>query len=342
MCRSNANGGRRCPACSSPEAREGHNERRRANRAIRSAIASWAGSLGEPEAVQDGLRLGPPSQAKQWAQQHGVPASLLAAATDGDPRLRDLTYWWTSAALLEQISVASRPRPGSAVESSLLTADVVSVTYPEIGGVNLSRAVELADGTRGIFKPFAGLDQGTAGYFGHDSAESPLHEVGAFRLAESMGPPWSAMVPPTVLRSIDGLLGSFQARRPGLPGHRLKYGDDSYQDENMVVAAVFDYVSGQQDRHPYNYLFDDGDITLIDHGFGFAVPGDMCSVSHFQRACAGQVIGSAAMDVLRRVFDSDDTGGLAGIITADRVKAVRDRLAELLVTRRIPAVIDDY
>lgn len=72
VCRTSAQGGRRCPACSSAEGRDAHNARRRHNRALQRAIAEWARAAGEPGEVVDMLAAGPAAAAKQWAAGRGL------------------------------------------------------------------------------------------------------------------------------------------------------------------------------------------------------------------------------------------------------------------------------
>lgn len=83
MCRT---GGRRCPACNSHAGRNRHNERRRQNRAIRSAVVAWS----ETECGQadtDFLRRSSPAQVKVFARRHGFSdESFAVLAGPRDPR----------------------------------------------------------------------------------------------------------------------------------------------------------------------------------------------------------------------------------------------------------------
>ena len=69
MCRRNAEGGRRCPGCSSPEAQQAHNDRRSRNRAERREIVESAVVDGVDQDVVAALKASPPSVARAWREQ---------------------------------------------------------------------------------------------------------------------------------------------------------------------------------------------------------------------------------------------------------------------------------
>lgn len=95
MCRANGEGGRRCPGCVGPTALAKHNERRRANRAIRRNVAEWARQQGDvPTEEIERLAAAPPKVAKDWIEArghdpaefvNGVPAPQSQAAPSAPP-----------------------------------------------------------------------------------------------------------------------------------------------------------------------------------------------------------------------------------------------------------------
>jgi hypothetical protein len=76
-------------------------------------------------------------------------------------------------------------------------------------GSNTTRRIELDNGAVGYFKPFGGENKKLESGFGQDSAQQSLHEAAAWRLANQLGPPWSDIVPPVVIRELNGEIGSF-------------------------------------------------------------------------------------------------------------------------------------
>jgi hypothetical protein len=84
--------------------------------------------------------------------------------------------------------------------------------------------------------------------FGQDSAQQSLH--GRWRLASQLGPPWSEIVPPVVIREVNGQVGSFALERPG----KAAMSSDPWSTGEWREAAFFDCLIGQQDRHPGNFL----------------------------------------------------------------------------------------
>lgn len=332
MCRTS---GRRCPGCSSQQGRVDHNVRRRHNRAVRGAVADWARAAGEPDAVVDALAVGPPSQAKRWAEGRGLDPRLLqhrpppSSPSDGGA-LRDVPERWWSAELIGQVAAAVGRQGNRAEERQLLEQPVVD--YVRAGGsTNETWLVELGDGGRAYAKLFRGTNDRLAGDYGHSSRQQPVHEVAAWRLAAFLGPPWERLVAPCVLRTVDGQLAAVSAERPGYPGRPVE------DAEQVTAAAVFDALIGQQDRHPGNYLVDDTyGLTLIDHGFAFSRPGDLFNWAVFQHDRVGAALPEEARDALRRLLADPSTGGLQGILEPDRLVELRRRAEVMLETGVIP------
>lgn len=315
--------------------------RRRHNRAIRREVARWARAAGEPEQVVQALAAGPPLEAKQWAVAHGIDSAALRhdpSATRTASRYRSVLQeeeWW-SAELIGQIAAAVA-RQGHRPDERQLLDEPVLDHVGSGNGTNETRLLQL-ESTRAYAKPFIGVNDRAAGHYGQSTRQQPLHEVAAWRLAAFLGAPWDRLVPPCVLRAVDdGDLAAVSIERAGYPAG-IKYDYDTGQSERyepdpdqITAAAVFDVLIGQQDRHPGNCLVDEnGDLTLIDHGFAFARPGDLFNYSIFHSLCWRQQISAEALIALRRVIDDPTTGGLDGVLRPDRLAALRDRATRML------------
>jgi hypothetical protein len=195
------------------------------------------------------------------------------------------------------------------------------------GGTNTTRRIELSNGVTGYFKPFDGVREDLATGFGQDSSQQSLHEAAAWQLAREMGPPWSEVVPPVVIREINGELGSFALARPG---------------KEMVVApwhtgewrqsAFFDCLIGQQDRHPGNYLVSGDRIALIDHGYTFARPGDYRNYTWLagHRSQSDPALSYDERQVLQRLVASPNLLGLRSMLQPARADALKARVERML------------
>jgi hypothetical protein len=126
---------------------------------------------------------------------------------------------------------------------------------------------------QGVFKPESGEYHHTdlhlpGGFHSRESATS--------HVAEIMGV--HDLVPPTTIRTHDGEKGSIQRFIPGArSGYEIAesdpalYGSDHH---NLRRAAAFDYLIGNVDRHPGNWMIKrtpdkKNKLVLIDHGNTF-------------------------------------------------------------------------
>ena len=179
-----------------------------------------------------------------------------------------------------------------AIAMRLALSNISKLSYMDIpgedeswltNGISTVQRYELEDGSYGYFKPFGenSYQESEFANFGTNTLQAAISEVNAHRLSRAMGPGFDRLVPETVLREIDGKLGSIQ---------REVYEDaDSLRDfdevpelkEDFRKAAIFDFVLGNLDRHDQNMLFGaEPDrkgglrdrIRLIDNSFGFPDP----------------------------------------------------------------------
>jgi hypothetical protein len=223
-------------------------------------------------------------------------------------------------------------------ERALIESEVHSCEPLGEGGVNTTWRVELGASHEGaFFKPINGIDRTTAHLFGHTRETSFLAEVSAYRLAFALGPPFSELVAPCVIR----WLPEVDEHAPGsLSAERFdeRQGDVFFLAPQLVLrAAFFDALIGNQDRSRSNLLFDAGrgELSLIDHGFSFPRDGDVRNTSILLdwRINAGIVQPSddecAALD---RLGAADDLLGLVRYLDHERCKAVINRAERILDT----------
>jgi hypothetical protein len=106
----------------------------------------------------------------------------------------------------------------------------------------------------------------TTGFVGDDD---PPREVAASRLAEALK--WGDLVPTVTTWNGPkgpGSAAQFLNEEMAGPG---KKDIAEYNDDQRQRAAIFDYVTGNTDRHGDNYMTKEplGDLVLIDHGNAF-------------------------------------------------------------------------
>ena len=238
---------------------------------------------------------------------------------------------WCTPQLREQITHLQQVQGDHRDERNLLGGTPEKVT-PIAEGTNTTERIELSNGVTGYFKPFDGVNDRIAFGFGQDSAQQSLHEVAAWRLAEQMGSPWNEIVPPVVVREVRGRVGSFALERPGKINCPIPIGAAEWQE-----AAFFDSLIGQQDRHPQNYLLSGDRITLIDHGYTFARPGDYENYSWIRdiRRRADPQLSSREREVLQRLVASPDLMGMRKVLQPDRADALQARAERMLLSGRI-------
>lgn len=338
---------RRCPGCDSPSAKARHNWRRRQNRGIRKALRFWANdedNVPDPN-VREFVQHLPPGHAKEWAQNAGVP-TWIANPDNTDPKrptnavrrpptkALDPNSPQTRAAVATALSMQGRTGNGSE-ERRLLTSKIVSFDHYG-GGINETYRVEFADGGEGFYKPLVGQDVYTEIALGHEYSMQAQHEIGTWKVAQKMGATYTAMVPPTVLREINGELGTLSKKYPGQALNRIA-GDYEYVDPHQAhAAAVFDATTGQRDRHPANTLvYDRGPenigITLIDHGYSFTKLGENPhNLSIWRKYQQGNYVGDSSLNEehiadLTRLRETN-LDFLRGIVHPDRIN---DRLIQI-------------
>jgi hypothetical protein len=138
------------------------------------------------------------------------------------------------------------------------------------------RVVQFEDGVTGIFKPVEGEPDGIRNTVPDRTAY--LREAAAYEVAKIVG--MEDLVPATVVREIDGELGSVQEFIADADSDHGMYDTEDIMDvgdfpDDVVRAAAFDFVIGNTDRHSGNWLIKkNGKVVLIDNGLSFPFKSD--------------------------------------------------------------------
>jgi len=155
-------------------------------------------------------------------------------------------------------------------EEEVLETREKSSSRPLEGGANTKSFIELKDDGAGVFKPKSGerkglrqgLEQGT--YYKRERAAYLVDRFLGFDL-----------VPPTVIRMIDGEEGSVQQFIPdalSIYDRSLRNRDGLKPD--LMKLWIFDYIIWNSDRSSKNFLVKDDKIYAIDHGCTFCYGED--------------------------------------------------------------------
>lgn len=145
----------------------------------------------------------------------------------------------------------------------------------------------------------------------------------------ALGPPWDEIVVPCVLREYAGEDGSLSLRAAGWPRDTAPTLNPTW----CLPAAFFDSLIAQQDRHDGNWRWDGNRLTLIDHGYTFALPRAILNYSDFVAARHGR--GAASLlteecDALTRVLSNANLLGMARSLEPARAQALADRARRML------------
>lgn len=152
------------------------------------------------------------------------------------------------------------------IESELREAEVASQAELE-GGANLVKFVTLENNLQAIFKPRSGEKPTEREAF--EAGTYYLRERAAFLVSDALE---LNLVPPTVVREIDGQIGSLQMFIPEAITGAEAYiapNDFALQDE-LCKLWLFDYAIWNTDRNGGNVLIKNKKVTAIDHGLSLS------------------------------------------------------------------------
>jgi hypothetical protein len=238
------------------------------------------------------------------------------------------------------------------LEAQLHDARVLSVRPFDAERVHVSTAYELVldSGHLCIFKPADGLLEAAADglYHGkqalvrydHTPVSTTISECAAWQLAKQLGSPWNELVVPTVMKfpqhpdTHQPMIGAASVFRGGNAGKRGFY---DAVPEQVLAAAFFDALIGQQDRNKGNVLWYEERqvIYLIDHSFSFARAGANHGASdlvQWRWGYGSQRLTAAELDALRKLLDSPDLLTLRRFLHPERADALEARGRRMLET----------
>lgn len=226
---------------------------------------------------------------------------------------------------------------GNAIEQDLLRAEVITMgtALTASGGTSAPSLVVLDTRRTAFFKRFRDQRPNICAHYGHDPLDVPLNEVAAWRLAFAMGDPWRQLVPTAVFRKINGAGGALINDRKAKADLQVF----SEAGQQVLSAAFWDALIGQQDRNQQNFRYERStrSLALIDHGFAFGRPGDICTSTLFLAARFPQapLLRAEERGALEALL-AHDLHGLGGFVSEDRVEALERRAKEMLRTGRVP------
>jgi hypothetical protein len=229
-----------------------------------------------------------------------------------------------------QVAAVRAAQGALTIEQQMLAQAFVGPPAPTSSpGVNATKRLVLASGWVVFHKPFAGVHVANALAYGQTDETPPLHDAVGWRLAAALGVPWQDLVAPCVLRDYGGEDGALSLQAPGWPGDLAPAQNPTW----CLPAAFFDSLIAQQDRHAGNWRWDGIRLTLIDHGYAFAFPGQI--LNHTDLVVARHGHGAAGLlsderDALNRLLGDSDLLGMASFLVPDRAQALAERARRML------------
>lgn len=241
-------------------------------------------AAGEPEASAEAFR----SVAADYADDAEAMHFLTRAVTSGLPG----KVWVDFEGIFEEL---------------LRTARVVS--SEKFGPGRMPSKVTLSNGEvelSGVWKTLSDAESG----------DSYVHEVGAYEIDKMLG---LDMVPPTVLRTLEGEEGSLQLWVHGcetLGTARDRAPSTTEWQHQSFRMRAFDYLVQNGDRNPGNVLVDARwELVLVDHTRAFA--------------------GAEVVHELPECFDGDMLTKLRQL----RLPVLEERLKGLLEERQLEGLL---
>jgi len=214
--------------------------------------------------------------------------------------------------------------------------------------------VKLLNGQVGYFKPFrenAHVER-EINSWGTSSIQAIANEVNTYRVAQVMGGEYARLVPTTVLREINGKLGSFQEEVNETIAMVQKFDESDSLSADFRRAALFDFVIGNVDRHPANYLIDEDEygrqrIRLIDNAYGISLRSTSTNVSLFNDNSNyitgldytlpedSRALTEEDYKILLRVSEAVTKWESEFTITPEQAESLQDRITELRIGEEI-------
>lgn len=240
----------------------------------------------------------------------------------------------------------------------------------ETDGFSSVQRYELEDGSIGYFKAFSrnSHEEWIFRDYGTSSLEASINEVNAHRMAKLLGDEYSEMVPETVIREIDGRIGTLQREVEVNERIGTNFNASPELKQDYRRAALFDFLVGNADRHSGNYMLGEEDhpdhgprnrIRLIDNSFTFPRKS---SIPYINESCFATnsppggyfdrngynipehelAVTEAEKDSVRRAKAGIETWAKNGTISQDQADSFYSRADELLKDGAQLGEYDDY
>ena len=210
------------------------------------------------------------------------------------------------------------------IEMELQNSEVEAIEYIRQGSSEVYR-VRLANGMYAIFKPSIDHWEYKRVREFHDE-RMPQREAAAYRLDRLIG---AHMVPVTVMRTVDGQLGSLQI---------FVHVDSAVVSPSALRTerrmTILDYITGAHDRSPQNILRVDGGVVAIDNAMAFLLKAPHLAfgiqlppkLTHVEALPDFQSDLRLFHSVNRDEFHRE----LGGLLTGEEIDGAFDRYFELI------------
>jgi SPP1 gp7 family putative phage head morphogenesis protein len=168
---------------------------------------------------------------------------------------------------------ADVPAPAQVMDKQTLEKDLTSGQIKKKEGAGdksgVNETLFTSNGVQGVFKPAAGEKDGLR--MSIPGGTYYKREVAAYELDKVLG---IDLVPPTVIRKMDGRIGSHQLFMNG-----YKTWDEApdawkakISNETKERMQLLDYLLGNEDRHVGNFMINEsGNMVAIDNGLTFGI-----------------------------------------------------------------------
>lgn len=229
----------------------------------------------------------------------------------------------------ERLLAACRLLGDHPEERRLLMSEVADVKLVNRGTSDLYEVV-FADDSRASFKPIEGVEQ-TANAWGHTAVSVILNDYAAWLVARGIG--YAPLVGGVVLTTCAKPGVGFGSMQSWLEGALSGHGGHGWEQARHIrEAALFDAITGQQDRSITNFVYDESSDALgfFDHSFTFALPKQRHerSVVLDEVHCQGGAeLDQTLIDALDRFDVSAECAALQYVLAPDRYARVVERVS---------------
>jgi len=235
--------------------------------------------------------------------------------------------------------VKARKGPPASSREVLSNGSVSGTSTPEKGGVNTTEIKTLVYGRkelRGAFKPISGEAFRTPGgttwepYIKLKKCPQAYREVMASEIDGALG---FKLVPETILRKLDGEIGSLQEWVENSVTGMSVTKPMKIAAKEIYKTSVLDYVTGNVDRHSGNWLVNlkTGRMNLIDNGLSFCTDkmGPRSRIPGWYKRMSPGISKDKLMDTINASFTKGQKAKLIKDLEGLDVDSICDRLHPL-------------